>query len=88
MDVACYPRYGRLPKRYYNEFLASDEGISTNILAERMKSLVENRFVTRTPDPKNRSRTIYLPTEKTLALKPMVEAMIEWSLTYGPSGLQ
>ncbi len=66
--------------------LASIRRLNESASAERMKNLVENRFVTRTPDPKSRSGTIYLPTEKTLALKPMVEAIIEWSLTYGPSG--
>jgi DNA-binding HxlR family transcriptional regulator len=75
-------------KRQYRDFLASEEGIATNVLADRMKTLVENGFVTRQANPQNRTQAIYLPTEKAQALMPVIEAMIDWASAYGPGGLR
>ncbi|NYH25977.1 winged helix-turn-helix transcriptional regulator [Paraburkholderia bryophila] len=74
-------------KQYYREFLGSDEGISTNILADRLKNLVEHGLVTKEDDPENRSQSVYHPTEKALALGPVLEAIMDWGLKYGPESL-
>ena len=51
-------------KKHYDEFAASDEGISTNILAARLKQLEADGLISRMQDEDNRRRYIYQPTEK------------------------
>ncbi len=75
-------------KRHYREFLASAEGIATNILADRLKNLVESGLVTREDDPANKSQAVYSPTEKGLALAPVLEAMVHWGMRFGPGDLK
>src|SRR6187399_479586 len=38
-------------KRHFREFLQSEEAISSNVLADRLNSLVENGIVTKSGDP-------------------------------------
>ena len=71
-------------KRYYDEFIESDEKISTNILADRLKQFEEERFLTKEIDPTNKRRFIYRPTQKALDLLPMLTEMILWSATHDP----
>jgi DNA-binding HxlR family transcriptional regulator len=71
-------------KKYYDEFAASDEGISTNILADRLKQLESTGLVSRLQDKQNRRRYIYKPTEKAMDLLPMILEMVLWSATYDP----
>lgn len=75
-------------KRHYREFLASGEGIATNILADRLKSLVDNGLVQREDDPAHKSQAIYTPTAKALALAPVLEAMVTWGMQNGPASLK
>jgi DNA-binding HxlR family transcriptional regulator len=74
-------------KRHYREFLASSEGIATNILADRLKSMLEQGLVTKAEDPDNGAQGIYSPTAKGEALRPVLQAMAEWALRHGPQGL-
>jgi DNA-binding HxlR family transcriptional regulator len=74
-------------KRYYRYFLNSGEGIATNILATRLRDLVECGLVTRADDPENKGQTIYAPTEKAAALLPVLEEMEKWALQFGPKRL-
>ena len=71
-----------LGKRYYNEFLNSDENISTNILADRLASLEKHGIVSKTLDETNRSKYIYNLTEKGKDLLPVMLAIIDWSEQY------
>lgn len=66
-------------KHRYQEFLASAEGISTNILADRLKKLVERGFAEKICVDKARGRFEYHPTIKARALAPMLVEMIRWS---------
>ena len=68
-------------KRTYTEFANSEERISTNILAARLKSLQSSGIVRR--DGKGRE-TRYSLTQKGLDLLPMMVDMIVWSATYDP----
>lgn len=74
-------------KRRYGDFLRSDEGISTNILADRLKNLLDYGLLTLQDDPDNKSQGIYSPTEKALALGPVLDAMMAWGLANGPDHL-
>ncbi len=75
-------------KRHYHDFLSSPEGIATNILADRLKKLVENHLATREDDPENKGQTVYLPTERATALRPVLREMVKWSLQFGPKSLK
>jgi len=69
-------------KKYYNEFLSSDEKISTNILANRLEKLEADGLITKTIDKNNNSKKIYALTQKGIALLPMLIEMIAWSAKY------
>jgi DNA-binding HxlR family transcriptional regulator len=74
-------------KRCYRDFINPTEKIATNILADRLKLLVSQGLVTRRDDPDNKSKTLYTPTAKALALKPVLEEMAKWGRDYGPESL-
>ena len=66
-------------KRTYNELLQSSEGIATNILSSRLKSLEASSIIRRQPDPSDRRRHIYSLTESGKDLVPVLIEMILWS---------
>jgi DNA-binding HxlR family transcriptional regulator len=74
-----------LNKRYYREFLASAEHISTNILSARLQSLVEAGLLTKAAGTSNRAQTTYRPTQKALDMLPVVFAIMHWGLKYNPN---
>lgn len=69
-------------KRYYGEFLASEEGIATNVLANRLLKLEEGAMITRHIDQKKKSKVFYIPTQKARALLPAFLGMMVWSTEY------
>jgi DNA-binding HxlR family transcriptional regulator len=71
-------------KRYFQELLAGNEGIATNILASRLKRLAAAGLVTRRADPAQARRRIYEPTEKALDLLPVLIELMRWSAKYDP----
>ena len=71
-------------KRRYHEFLNSEEGISTNILADRLARLEKQGLVSKSPDPGDRRQFLYAPTQKGVDLLPVVVEMARWSLKYSP----
>ena len=68
--------------REYGEFLEAGEGISTNILAERLKRLVDSGIVTRQKNPADRKRVIYTLSKKGIDLMPAIFEMVEWGNKY------
>lgn len=66
-------------RRYYGDFLDAGEGISTNILADRLSKFEETGILTRHQDAKKRSRIYYLPTPKALELIPIFLSIIDWA---------
>lgn len=73
-----------LGKATYSEFQKSSEGIPTNILAERLKRLLQAGIIRKTPYQQRPLRYAYKLTEKGLGLRPVLEAMIEWGNLYIP----
>src|SRR5262247_42352 len=51
-------------KRHFRELLQSDEGISSNILADRLKRLVDKGILTKAGDPSHVFFTNSATTEK------------------------
>ncbi|HEY8356428.1 MAG TPA: helix-turn-helix domain-containing protein [Ramlibacter sp.] len=71
-------------KRHYREFLGSDEGISSNILADRLAMLMEAGILTRVEDPDHKLKAIYSLTEKGIELLPVIAQISRWSRKYLP----
>lgn len=69
-------------KRYYSEFLTSAEGISTNILADRLAMLEEAGIIRRSRDEAHRQKLIYSLTEKGIDLLPVIIDIGLWSDKY------
>ncbi len=75
-------------KRHFRELLASDEGISSNILADRLKMLLAEGVITKAGDPSHAQKVIYSLTEKGIALLPILVQISEWSFQFRPVGQQ
>ena len=71
-------------RKHYKEFLYAGEGISTNILADRLEQLERHGLIAKQLDESNKRRYIYSPTEKGLELVPTMMELIEWSAKYDP----
>ena len=72
-------------RRHFRELLTkSEEGISSNILADRLKTLVEQGVLTRTDDPTHKQKGIYSLTEKGIELLPVLAQMAGWGRKYLP----
>lgn len=61
------------------------EGIATNILGNRLKTLVAEGFLTAAPDPAHKQRTVYSLTEKAIALLPAMIALGAWGRRFLPT---
>ena len=66
-------------KQTYGEFLSAGEGIATNVLADRLKSLESEGIIEKSRDPDNKRRVLYRLTEKGFDLTPVLLEMIRWS---------
>src|SRR5262249_40420723 len=66
-------------KRHFRELLQSDEGISSNILADRLKRLVERGILTKEEDPTHKQKAIYTLTDRGIALLPVLVQIGAWS---------
>lgn len=72
-------------KRYFNEFSSSDEGISTNILSDRLRRLEEGGILVKNADPADARRSVYALTERGLALVPIMVELSVWSAKHVPN---
>lgn len=66
-------------KKTYGDFLRSDEGIATNILAARLTQLEENGIVKKNSHPTDKRRDVYSLTEMGLEMIPTLVEIIAWS---------
>lgn len=69
-------------KKTYGEFLKSEEGIATNILASRLVTLEEQGILEKRPSPDDARKDLYALTQKGLDLVPLLFEMILWSAKY------
>jgi DNA-binding HxlR family transcriptional regulator len=65
--------------RAYKEFLESDEGIATNILADRLKKLEGCGIISTERDPDDGRKLIYRLTRKGIDLAPVLVELIVWA---------
>ena len=66
-------------KKTYGEFLKSEEGIATNVLASRLGFLEEQGILSKAPSHDDRRKDIYTLTEKGLDLIPIALNIVLWS---------
>ena len=71
-------------KRTYGDFLKSEEGFATNILASRLAMLVKEGILKKRPHREDARKDLYELTEKGLDLIPVLFEMILWSAKYDP----
>lgn len=71
-------------KRAYGEFLKSEEGFATNILAGRLEMLEAEGVLEKAADPGDARKSQYRLTEKGLDLIPILFEMVLWSSKYDP----
>lgn len=71
-----------LGRIHFKEFLASPEGIATNILTDRLKRLQERSIVEKFPSPELKGRDAYRLTEKGRSLGPILVAVANWGLEH------
>ena len=68
----------------YTDFLKSEEGIATNILATRLQSLEENRIIEKIDDLEGKSKGFYKLTQMGIDLLPILIEIDLWSEKYFP----
>jgi|GraSoiStandDraft_5_1057265.scaffolds.fasta_scaffold50653_2 DNA-binding HxlR family transcriptional regulator len=71
-------------KTRYGEFLASPEGISTNLLADRLQRMEAAGLITAIPYSEHPVRMDYRLTPAGRALRPVVDALATWGLAHLP----
>lgn len=72
-------------RRHFRELLQhSQEGIASNILADRLKRLVERKLLTRSDDPTHKQKAIYSLTEMSIDLVPLFAQMGAWGRKHLP----
>jgi DNA-binding HxlR family transcriptional regulator len=72
-------------RRHFRVLLnESEEGIASNILADRLKRLLAAGLVSRADDPSHRQKAIYSLTEKAIQLVPLFAHMGAWGRRHLP----
>ncbi len=66
----------------FKDFVASPEGIPTNILSDRLERLLSSGVVEQVPATEGSKRLMYRLTEKGAALRPVLKAMRDWGLAW------
>jgi DNA-binding HxlR family transcriptional regulator len=72
-------------KRHFRELLRSQEGIASNILADRLRMLVAEGFLTRANDPSHKQKAIYSLTDKAIELVPVLAHIGAWGRRHLPA---
>ena len=72
-------------RRHFRELLQrSEEGIASNVLADRLKRLTEAGLLSRREDPTHKQKAIYSLAEPAIALVPLLAHMGAWGCRYTP----
>lgn len=73
-------------RHYFRELLAgSQEGIASNILADRLRRLVANGLLSRSADETHRQKIRYSLTEAGVQLVPVMAALGSWGRRHMPA---
>lgn len=69
-------------KSTYGDFLKSEEGIATNILASRLQGLEENKLIEKLEHPDSKAKVLYKLTQKSIDLLPIIIEIHLWAEKY------
>ena len=73
-------------RRHFRELLTkSEEGIASNILANRLKTLIAQGVITKADDPSHKQKAVYSLSEKGIELLPVLAQMSVWGRKYMPA---
>lgn len=73
-------------RRHFRELLTmSNEGIASNILADRLKRLVSHGVLSKRADPTHKQKAVYSLTEKGIELLPILVQMGAWGRRHLPT---
>jgi DNA-binding HxlR family transcriptional regulator len=68
-----------IEKKTFNDFLSSDEGIASNVLTNRIKSLIKDGLIDYKINPNNKKVKWYYLTDKAVDVYPVIIEMVKWS---------
>ena len=68
----------------FQDFLRAAEGISTNVLSDRLSRLEAQQIISRQRDPTNGRQVLYDLTDKGKDLLPVMLAIFGWAEKYDP----
>lgn len=74
-------------RRYFQDFLGASEGISSNILSNRLGRLERWKLIEKRPDPTDGRRIRYFLTDDGLDLIPILIEMTVWGSKRHPDPL-
>jgi len=73
-------------RRHYRDLLNhSEEGIASNILADRLRKLAGAGLLSTSQDPAHKQKTIYSLTEPAIQLVPLLAQMGAWGRRFTPA---
>lgn len=72
-------------KSSYGEFLSSEEGMATNILADRLSILERAGITQKSSSKQDKRKEIYKLTAKGIDLLPILVEIVLWSAKYDPN---
>ena len=73
-------------RRHYGDLLKrSEEGIASNILADRLERLLQLGLLSRAQDPTHKQKAIYSLTEPSIELVPLLAHMGAWGRRHTPA---
>ncbi len=72
--------------RSYKEFMKCYEGIATNILADRLRRLIDYGIIEAEPDPRDGRKVNYVLTGKGMDLAPVLTEMVLWAAAHEETG--
>ena len=68
----------------FRDFADADEGISTNVLSDRLSRLEAQQIISRQRDPANGRQVLYELTDKGKDLLPVMLAIFAWAEKHDP----
>jgi DNA-binding HxlR family transcriptional regulator len=73
-------------RKTYKDFLEAEEGIASNILAERLKRMESFGVIAKHADPGDARRHVYLLTKRGIDLAPLLVETVLWSARHFKTG--
>ena len=72
--------------RSFSDLEACDEGIASNMLADRLRKLTASGIIAAEPDPSDARKRSYMLTEKGIDLAPVLAEMVLWAAAHEETG--